>query len=60
MSKSLIYHAFGVKATYEYIRQKFNNGSVYFTIKRPLGEVELFAFTELFLGECSVCESFLF
>ena len=38
MSRSLIYHAFGIKAKYEYIRQKFKNGAVYFTVERPLYE----------------------
>jgi len=38
MSISLIYHAFGIKAKYEYIKQEFKNGAVYFTIKRPLYE----------------------
>lgn len=38
MSISLIYHAFGIKAKYEYIRQEFRNGAVYFTVERPLYE----------------------
>ena len=38
MSISLIYHAFGIKAKYDYIKQEFKNGAVYFTIKRPLYE----------------------
>ena len=38
MSISLIYYAFGVNAKYEYVRQEFNKGAVYFTIKRPLEE----------------------
>jgi transposase len=38
MSISLIYHAFGIKAKYEYIKQEFRNGAVYFTIERPLNE----------------------
>lgn len=38
MARSLIYHAFGIKAKYEYIKQEFRNGSVYFTIERQLYE----------------------
>lgn len=36
MSISLIYHAFGIKSKYEFIRTEFKKGAVYFTIKRPL------------------------
>ena len=38
MSISLIYHAFGIKAKYEYIRQEFKKGAVYFTVERPIYE----------------------
>lgn len=47
MSISLIYHAFGIKAKYEYIKQDFKNGVVYFTIERPLYECK-----------CANCGSF--
>lgn len=38
MSISLMYHAFGIKAKYEYIKQEFIKGAVIFTIERPIYE----------------------
>lgn len=40
MSISLIYHAFGIKTKYEYIKHDFKNGSVYFTIERPFHDCQ--------------------
>ena len=44
MSRSLLYHAFGIRSRYNYIRTNYGNGKVSFTIKTP----------EVYL-ECPVC-----
>ncbi len=36
MSICLIYHAFGIKAKHEYIRQEFTNSIIHFMVKHPL------------------------
>ena len=40
MSISLIYHAFGIKTKYEYIKQTYKHGAVYFTIERPFHDCQ--------------------
>ena len=36
MSITLIYHLFGIRAKYKYIRHEYKKGAIYFTIERPL------------------------
>ncbi len=38
MSMSLMYHAFGIKTKYDFIKTESKNGTVYFTVQRPFDE----------------------